>query len=87
MGASPESTGHPESPWDSEQLCVTFRGTSFLGCTHASRGRDESLRTQMEREGQKVKALYFLFRDAAPMSPTKLPTSASESNKGKEKCL
>lgn len=41
----------------------------------------------MEREGQKVKALYFLFRDAAPISPTKLPTSAPESNKGKEKFL
>ncbi|XP_036274185.1 serpin B11 isoform X2 [Pipistrellus kuhlii] len=36
----------------------------------------------MEREGQKVKALYFLFRDAAPISPTKLPTSPPESNKG-----
>lgn len=38
----------------------------------------------MEREGQKVKALYFLFRDAAPISPTKLSTSPPESNKGKE---
>ncbi|XP_036177421.1 serpin B11 isoform X2 [Myotis myotis] len=36
----------------------------------------------MEREGQKVKALYFLFRDAAPISPTKLSTSPPESNKG-----
>ncbi|XP_014699266.2 serpin B11 isoform X1 [Equus asinus] len=36
----------------------------------------------MKREGQKVKALYFLLRDTAPVSPAKLSTSPLESNKG-----